>query len=112
VSALTASCWTRRRIAPSGRTIWELGRTGATSTLAFSRIIAVVLRRENDKWWYRSAKQIAEYEAKIADPSSALAKGNVLDPRQQDALVNRKRPSDLARQREQLNILQRLPHGG
>jgi hypothetical protein len=35
-----------------------------------------------------------------------------LDPRRQDALVNHKWPGDIARQRQQLEILQRLRQGG
>jgi len=57
-------------------------------------------------------RQIAEHEQAIADPTSKIPNFNELDPRQQTALVTRKRPGDIARQREQRQILQRLRQGG
>ncbi len=53
-------------------------------------------------------KQIAEHTAKIADPETAIAGFSQLDPRQQAALLNSKWPGDIARQQEQLAILEGL----
>jgi RHS repeat-associated protein len=50
-------------------------------------------------------KQIAEHQAKIANPGRYIDDWESLDPRQQQALVNRKWPGDIARQQEQLDIL-------
>jgi hypothetical protein len=56
-------------------------------------------------------KQIAEHEAKIADPEKAISGFRKLDPRQQRALIEKKWPSDIQRQREQLEILQGILGG-
>lgn len=50
-------------------------------------------------------KQIAEHEDKIANPQKYIENFSKLDPRQQEALINRKWPSDIERQKEQLDIL-------
>jgi hypothetical protein len=53
-------------------------------------------------------KQIAEHQAKIANPEKFIEGWSKLDPRQQQALVNSKWPSDIQRQSEQLEILRAL----
>ena len=53
-------------------------------------------------------KQIAEHQSKIRDPSKHIKDFNKLDPRQQKALVEKKWPSDIQRQQEQLDILKGL----
>ncbi|MDI6619741.1 MAG: hypothetical protein QME45_13990, partial [Clostridiales bacterium] len=50
-------------------------------------------------------KEIAEHQAKIANPEKYIPNFKKLDPRQQEALINKKWPSDIQRQQEQLNIL-------
>jgi hypothetical protein len=57
-------------------------------------------------------KQIAEHQAKIANPEKFIEGWSKLDPRQQQALVNNKWPSDIQRQSEQLEILRGLLGGG
>jgi len=59
-------------------------------------------------------KQIAEHTDKIANPEKHIPGFRNLDPRQQEALINRKWPGDIARQQEQLDILEGLlkSHGG
>ena len=57
-------------------------------------------------------KQIAEHQDKIANPSKHIPGFNKLDSRQQQALLNQKWPSDIARQQEQLGILEGLLGGG
>jgi Domain of unknown function (DUF4157) len=57
-------------------------------------------------------KQIAEHQGKIANPMKFLDNWSKLDPRQQQALVNSKWPSDIQRQSEQLEILRGLLGGG
>ncbi|MCU7556016.1 hypothetical protein OCL06_15605 [Alteromonas sp. ASW11-19] len=61
-------------------------------------------------------KQIDTHEALIKDPAGMmkkLGKGdwNSLDPRQQKALIEKKWPSDIQRQREQQSILQGILDG-
>jgi len=63
---------------------------------------------EIDKGITSMEQQIAKHEEAIANPKSKIRNWDELDPRQQGALVNRKWPGDIARQREQLDILQRL----
>lgn len=57
-------------------------------------------------------KQIAEHQTKIANPEKFMEGWSKLDPRQQQALVNSKWPSDIQRQSEQLEILRGLLGGG
>lgn len=51
-------------------------------------------------------KLIAEHQSKIANPEKHIPDFKKLDPRQQEALVNKKWPSDIQRQSEQLDILE------
>ena len=51
-------------------------------------------------------KQIAEHQAKISNPEAYIPNFKDLDPRQQDALINKKWPSDIQRQMEQKEILE------
>lgn len=53
-------------------------------------------------------KEIAEHTDKIANPEKYIPDFKKLDPRQQEALLNKKWPSNIARQLEQLNILEGL----
>jgi RHS repeat-associated protein len=53
-------------------------------------------------------KQIAKHEGKISNPEEHVKDWQRLDPRQQDALVNRKWPGDIQRQKEQVGILKEL----
>ena len=53
-------------------------------------------------------KQIAEHYDKIANPEKHIKDWKNLDPRQRDALLNKKWPGDIARQKEQLGILKQL----
>jgi RHS repeat-associated protein len=53
-------------------------------------------------------KQIAEHQAKIANPEKAIPNFRQLDPRQQKALLENKWPSDIQRQQQQLEILRGL----
>jgi hypothetical protein len=57
-------------------------------------------------------RQIAEHEAKIANPEKFIEGWSALDPRQQQALITKKWPSDIQRQSEQLDILKGLLGGG
>ena len=53
-------------------------------------------------------REIAEHLDKIAHPKKYISAWDSLDPRQQQALLNSKWPSDIARQREQIDILRGL----
>lgn len=53
-------------------------------------------------------KQIAEHKDKIANPEKYIPNWKSLDPRQQKALMDKKWPSDIQRQTEQLEILEGL----
>ncbi len=55
-------------------------------------------------------KQIAEHEDKIANPEKYIPEWKTLDPRQQAALLERKWPGDIQRQKEQVQILQGILH--
>lgn len=57
-------------------------------------------------------REIADHQAAIRDPRTKIPNFDELDPRQQVALLTKKWPSDIARQQEQLAILQRLRSGG
>ena len=56
-------------------------------------------------------KQIAEHRDKIANPEKFIPDFKELDPRQQKALLERKWPSDIRRQQQQLDILKGLLEG-
>ncbi|WP_152669059.1 hypothetical protein [Paenibacillus sp. DMB20] len=51
-------------------------------------------------------KQIAEHQDKIRNPEAHIPSFRELDPRQQEALINKKWPSDIQRQMEQKEILE------
>jgi len=51
-------------------------------------------------------KQIAEHQSKIRNPEAHIPNFKDLDPRQQEALINKKWPSDIQRQKEQKEILE------
>ncbi len=51
-------------------------------------------------------KLIAEHRDKIANPEKHIPDFKKLDPRQQENLINKKWPSDIQRQSEQLDILE------
>lgn len=51
-------------------------------------------------------KQIGLHQEKIKNPTKHIKDFYDLDPRQQQALINKKWPSDIQRQQEQLNILE------
>ncbi|MCM2989749.1 T7SS effector LXG polymorphic toxin [Bacillus safensis] len=51
-------------------------------------------------------KQIAEHRDKIKNPEKHIPNFRNLDPRQQEALINKKWPSDIQRQIEQKQILE------
>jgi len=53
-------------------------------------------------------KEIAKHRDKIANPENHIKDWNKLDPRQKEALVNKKWPSDIQRQTEQAQILKEL----
>jgi hypothetical protein len=53
-------------------------------------------------------KQIALHKDKIANPEKHIPNWSSLDPRQQEALIQKKWPSDIQRQAEQLEILNGL----
>jgi len=56
-------------------------------------------------------KQIAEHQAKIANPEKYIPNFGQLDPRQQEALVNKKWPGDIQRLMEQKQILEGILKG-
>lgn len=51
-------------------------------------------------------KQITEHQDKIKNPEKYIPDFKNLDPRQQEALINKKWPSDIQRQKEQKEILE------
>jgi hypothetical protein len=53
-------------------------------------------------------KQIALHKDKMANPEKHIPNWSSLDPRQQEALIQKKWPSDIQRQAEQLEILEEL----
>ena len=57
-------------------------------------------------------REIAKHRAKIANPGRALPNWDTLDPRQQQALLTEKWPSDIERLSEQADILRALLRGG
>jgi DNA primase len=53
-------------------------------------------------------REIATHLNKIKNPAKHIEGFDKLDPRQQQSLINKRWPSDVQRQREQLEILKRL----
>ncbi|WP_235920049.1 hypothetical protein [Heyndrickxia coagulans] len=53
-------------------------------------------------------KQVAEHQDKIKNPEKYIPNFRKLDPRQQDALINKKWPTDIQRQKEQKQILESI----
>ncbi len=53
-------------------------------------------------------KQISQHQSKIDNPSSYIKDWADLDPRQQQALIEKKWPSDIKRQTEQRDILKQI----
>jgi RHS repeat-associated protein len=74
----------------------------------FLKNYAARSKRELERAIKSIKKQIAEHEDKIANPRKHIKDSEKLDPRQRDALINRKWPSDIQRQKEQLGILKEL----
>ena len=56
-------------------------------------------------------KQIEEHRDKIKNPEAYIPNFRNLDPRQQEALINKKWPSDIQRQLEQKEILEGILRG-
>ncbi|AZB44646.1 hypothetical protein CEF21_21440 [Bacillus sp. FJAT-42376] len=56
-------------------------------------------------------KQISEHQDKIKNPEKSIPNFKNLDPRQQEALINKKWPSDIQRQMEQKRILEGILRG-
>ena len=53
-------------------------------------------------------KQIALHQDKIANPSSHIPEWHELDPRRQDALINRRWPAEIQCYEEQRDVLQSI----
>ncbi|MFB2730066.1 hypothetical protein ACE02H_21590 [Shewanella mangrovisoli] len=92
------------------RSAYEVAKSGGKHSGFFENNL-VRSSEELQKGVSKLQKQIDTHEALIKDPEatmSKLGKGNwnSLDPRQQKALIDKKWPSDIQRQREQQNILQ------
>jgi RHS repeat-associated protein len=64
--------------------------------------------KELDRGIASLEKEIATHLDKIKNPGKYIEGFEKLDPRQQQALINKKWPSDIERQRDQLEILKRL----
>ena len=92
------------------KSAYEIAKSGGKHSGFFENNL-VRSSEELQKGVSKLQKQIDTHEALIKDPEatmSKLGKGNwnSLDPRQQKALIEKKWPSDIQRQREQQNILQ------
>ena len=78
----------------------------------FRRVYAERSPAEIKKGISSLERQIAEHESKIANPERHIPGWSSLDPRQQRALIEKKWPSDIARQAEQRDILKSLLERG
>jgi hypothetical protein len=90
-----------------GPTPYEEARSGGRHA-GFLRNYEGRSPEEIDRGIRSIEKQIADHESWIAMPTRKIPNWEKLDPRQRKALVERKWPADIARQREQLSILKEL----
>ena len=74
----------------------------------FRRVYAERSQAEIKKGISSLERQIADHESKITNPERHIPEWSKLDERQRRALVEKKWPSDIARQTEQRNILKSL----
>ena len=88
----------------------EIAREGGTHS-GFLKNYASKAAAEWRKGIQSIEKQIAEHRDKIANPEKFIPDFKELDPRQQKALLERKWPSDIRRQQQQLDILKGLLEG-
>ena len=93
-----------------GRSAFDIAKAGGKHA-GFFKNYAGRAPAEIEKGIASIEKQIAEHQSWISNPQSKIPNFGSLDPRQQEALINRKWPSDIARQQEQLDILRGLLGG-
>ena len=97
-----------------GQKAWRNWRQGREAIIngkrhsGFYRNYAGRSARELKKGIRKFEKQIEKHKDKITSPDSLIENWNKLDPRQQNALINKKWPSDIRRLTEQKNILESL----
>ncbi len=89
------------------KTPFELAKEGGKHA-GFLKTYSTKSAAEIQKGIRSIQEQIAEHKDKIANPEKHIENWGKLDPRQQQALLTKKWPSDIQRQSEQLNILQGL----
>jgi RHS repeat-associated protein len=114
VGSLSRAAWTswtgyleRRAANAFAREVLEAARAGGRHS-GFLRNYLNKTAEEIKRGIRSIEKQIAEHESKIADPAKHIDDWVNLDPRQQAALVTKKWPGDIQRQKEQLVILKEL----
>ncbi len=89
------------------KTAFETAKQGGKHSGFYDQYI----RKSNDeihKGIQSIGKQIAEHQSKIRNPEQSIPNFKDLDYRQQDALINKKWPSDIKRQIEQKEILEEI----
>jgi Tfp pilus assembly protein PilE len=114
VGSLSRAAWTswgnyleRRAANAFAREVFEAAQAGGRHS-GFLRNYLNKTAEELKRGIRSIQKQIAEHESKIADPAKHIDDWASLDPRQQVALVTKKWPGDIQRQKEQLGILKEL----
>lgn len=103
-SALWAKHLARRE---ATRAAYEIAKAGGKHA-GFLRNYATKSRAEIERAIKSIERQMALHRDKIANPEKHIPDWKNLDPRQRDALVNKKWPSDIQRQSEQASILREL----
>jgi hypothetical protein len=86
---------------------FEIAKAGGKHAGFLTRYLNAT-KREVEKGIRRLGQQIRNHQSWIENPRDHIREWDALDPRQRDALVNRKWPSDIQRQMEQRDILQGL----
>ena len=85
--------------------VFEIAKNGGKHNGFYKQYIGKT-KSEIEKGIKSIQKQIDEHIDKIINPEKHIPDFKKLDPRQQDALINKKWPSDIQRQMEQKRILE------
>lgn len=99
------------RVARGGPSAFEVAQAGGKHS-GFLKNYVGRSRAEIQRGITSIEKQVAQHQAKIANPEKYIEGWSKIDPRQQQALINRKWPTDIQRQTEQIEVLKGLLGGG
>jgi gas vesicle protein len=115
-----------QKVASKGKELWTKGKEIVTKVLSKKKTVksAFEIAKDGGKHsgFYKQYvkkptkdiqngiksinKEIEKHKDKIANPEKYIPEWDRLDPREQKALINKKWPGDIKRQKEQKQILQ------